>query len=258
MIHTIGAELGINFPVRAGPQPDAYDRAQRAAAAAQSAPGTTSIMHSTRERILHHLKRAPGASVDVLAHALDLAPMTIRQHLSRLAGEGLVEATAERRPTGRPAHVYTLTPASDGRFPKAYDRLAHLLLEEMESAEAGTSDWSTPAGRRRAFQRLAERAAAPHRPELDALPWSQRAERAVGILRDESGFAELSQTGAGLEVREYNCVFQRVAEGHEDVCGFHTAYVSELLGAPVTLDACQCDGANACRFRVEAVPAARA
>lgn len=215
-------------------------------------------MHSTRERILHHLKREPGASVDTLAQSLDLAPMTIRQHLSRLVGDGLVEVTTERRPTGRPAHVYTLTPESDGRFPKAYDRLAHLLLEEMESAQGEPTDWSTPAGRRRAFQRLAERAAAPHLPQLADLPWTERAERAVNILRDESGFAELNRTSGGLEVREYNCVFQRVAEGHEEVCGFHTAYVSALLGAPVSLDACQCDGANACRFRVEATPAASA
>ncbi len=65
----------------------------------------------------------------------------------------------------------------------------------------------------------------------------ERAEAAVAILRDESGFAELRRTSGGLEVREHNCVFQRVAEGLEEICTFHTEYVSKLMGAPVALEA---------------------
>ena len=208
-------------------------------------------MHSTRERILHHLKRQPGSSVEALTQSLELAPMTIRQHLTRLAGDGLIEVQSERRPVGRPAHVYHLTPASEERFPKAYERLSHLMLEEM-TLDDGTSDWSSGPGRREAFRKVAQRAAAPHRAQLAPLEAPERLEAAVEILRAESGFTELERTSAGVEVREYNCVFQRVAEGHEEICAFHTEYISQLVGVAVELDACQCDGANACRFRVTA------
>jgi len=221
-------------------------------------PGPASgFMHSTRERILHHLKRQPDASVDALVRALELAPMTIRQHLSNLAAEGLVDVATEeqhgkRRATGRPAHIYNLTPRSDERFPKSYDRLALLLLEEFESgstdAPISLGDRSTAGQRHEFYRRIARRAAEPHRERLQGLAAQPRAEAAVAILREESGFTEIQPTSAGYEVREYNCVFQRVAEGHGEVCTFHTEYIAELIGAPAQLDACQCDGASACRF----------
>ena len=43
---------------------------------------------------------------------------------------------------------------------------------------------------------------------------------------------------------------ERVAEGNDEICKFHTEYVGKLIGAPVALDACQFDGSNACRFLV--------
>lgn len=214
--------------------------------AARTAP--LGFMHSTRERILHHLKRHPGAGVESLAQTLGLAPMTIRQQLAKMAADGLVHATAERRPTGRPAHAYHLTAQGEDRFPKAYDRLANLLLDEVMAVD-GQAAWATPAGRADMFRRLARRAAGPHLADLERLDEGERAQATVTILRDESGFAELEHTSSGLEIREYNCVFQRLVEGHADVCLFHTEYIGNLLGRPVELDGCQCDGAIACRFR---------
>ena len=215
-------------------------------------PCTISQMHDTRQHILNHLKREPAASIEQLAGNLGLAPMTIRQHLSKLAADGLVDVATERRPTGRPAHVYNLTPAGEERFPKAYARLTDLMLEEMASLDAAAAaSWSTPSGRSGAFRAIAARAAETHLAALEPLAPPERAEAAVAILREESGFTELQHTSGGLEVREYNCVFQRVAEGHEEICTFHTEYVSKLMGTPVVLEACQCDGANACRFLVQ-------
>lgn len=208
-------------------------------------------MNDTRQRILNHLKREPGASIELLAGSLGLAPMTIRQHLSKLAAEDLVNVATERRRTGRPAHVFSLTPASAGRFPKSYARLAGLMLEEMASPDAGDAvPWTTPSGRSGAFRAAAARAADAHLGALEQLAGPERAEAAVAILRDESGFTELQHTSGGLEVHEYNCVFERVAEGNDEICKFHTEYIGKLIGAPVALDACQFDGSNACRFLV--------
>ena len=208
-------------------------------------------MHATRERILAHLKRQPRASVGALAESLDLASMTVRQHLTKMSGDGLVEAQAERRPTGRPAHVYSLTPKGEDRFPKAYDRLAKLLLEEVTALDPEEIVGLSPEQRRALlFRRSAQRAAEPHRAELERLQGRPRLEAAAAIMRGESGFTELEDSSAGVLVREYNCVYKRVAEEHNDVCIFHTEYVSLLVGAPVELEGCQCDGANACTFRV--------
>ena len=211
-------------------------------------------MHTTRERILSHLKRSPGASVEALSQALDLAPMTIRQHLSRMGGDGLVDAESERRPTGRPALVYSLTPKGDARFPKAYDRLASLLLEELGRIDRGQLDGLDTGTRLQVvYRRISERAAEPHLDELNRLSGRDRIEAAVVILKRESEFAEVEdEAGGALVVREYNCVYQSVAQGHHDLCTFHTEYVRQLVGVDVVLDTCQCDGASACRFRIQA------
>ena len=215
-------------------------------------PTVQRVMHSTRERILAHLKRQPGQGVDALAGVLGLAPMTIRQHLDKMMADSLIEAQIERRPVGRPARAYFLTPQGEERFPRAYDRLAELLLDELSAADGGVqADGVGVAVRREELlQRIARRAAAPHLEELEELDGSQRWQAVSEILHQESGFTELDDCGDGYELREYNCVYQRVAESHNDVCAFHTRYVGELVGQMVELVSCRCSGADVCGFRL--------
>lgn len=211
----------------------------------------SALLHTTRGRILAFLKRRPNAGIDALAQSLGLAPMTIRQHLAKMEGEGLVLAASERRPTGRPAHVYNLTPKGDEQFPKAYDRLAGLLLEEIAALNPGDLAEGSPEERRALLmRRLAERAAAEHLQRLERLGGRERLEAAAAIMREESGFVETRESDAGVEVWDYNCIYRRVVDRHNDLCTFHTEYASRLLGVPVELAACQCLGAEACCFRV--------
>lgn len=208
-------------------------------------------MLTSRERILAHLKRSPGAGVDALTKALGLAPMTIRQHLARMDGEGLVEATSERRPTGRPAHVFHLTAKGDDQFPKAYDRLASLLIDELAELDpAVLAGLSTPDRRALLLRRLAHRAAEPRLDRLQRLDGKERALAAAAILQEESGFIQTREISWGLDVRDYNCIYRRVAEEHHDICTFHVEYVSWLTGAEVELTESHCNGASACCFMV--------
>ena len=209
-------------------------------------------MHSTRERILAHLKRQPGQGVEALTGVIGLAPMTIRQHLDKMMVDGLIEAQTERRPIGRPANVYFLTAHGEERFPRAYDRLAGLLLDEMSItvAEVGARRATGEETREELLQRIACRAAMPHLGRLEGLDPSQRWQAVTDILHHESGFTELEKRGTAYELREYNCIYQRVAESHNDVCTFHTRYVGELMGQAVELVSCKCSGADACGFRL--------
>ena len=178
-------------------------------------------MHTTRGRILAFLKRRSNAGIDVLAQSLGLAPMTIRQHLAKMEGEGLVLVASERRPTGRPAHVYNLTPKGDEQFPKAYDRLAGLLLEEITALNpADLAEGSGEERRGLLMRRLAERAAAEHLQQLERLGGRERLEAATAIMREESGFVESRESDAGVEVWDYNCIYRRVADRHNESLHF--------------------------------------
>ena len=182
--------------------------------------------------------------------------MTVRHHLARLEADGLVAVASDNRrgSVGRPAHAYSLTDAADDLFPKAYDRLARLLLDEFSAIRANGNGTASPLQDRDALmQRLAERAATPHRERLSRLHGEERVRTAADILQAESGFTELNANGAGPEVLDYNCIYRRVAESDDDdVCVFHTKYVSELMGIPVRLTTCQRTGDVACCFNAAA------
>lgn len=185
-----------------------------------------------------------------LCDRLNLAPMTIRQHLAKLLAQGLIRAETERRPTGRPAYAYYLTAAAEDRFPKAYDRLAGALIQAAALIDPQHLIGVTADQRRHTlFEAAARRAAQPHLPTLRPLHPDARVRAAVAILHDESAFTELAQGPDGPEIHEYNCVFRRIAQEDCSVCSFHTAYVGELLGQEVALVSRQCDGDPVCRFR---------
>jgi predicted ArsR family transcriptional regulator len=84
-----------------------------------------------RDRVLLQLKMRGRATAAALARRLDLTPMAIRQHLAALEDEGLVVHTEERRPVGRPARVWDLTPLAAERFPDTHADLTVEILSAL-------------------------------------------------------------------------------------------------------------------------------
>ncbi|HEY8490926.1 MAG TPA: winged helix-turn-helix transcriptional regulator, partial [Dehalococcoidia bacterium] len=62
-------------------------------------------MQATREAILRYLRREGRATVKELGRTLGLTSTGIRQHLTVLERDGLVESREERGRVGRPALV---------------------------------------------------------------------------------------------------------------------------------------------------------
>ncbi len=213
------------------------------------------LRQSSQERILAYLRRWAGTDVQGFARALGLAPMTIRHHLARLEAAGFVSAVAEsqRASAGRPALRYSLTLEADDLFPKAYDRLARLLLDELAAIDgAEIAGLASEEKQALLLGRLARRAAGAQRERLDRLAGRERARAAAAILQEESGFTDLNEGDAALEVFDYNCIYRSALRlDDDDVCRFHTLYVSELMGVPVQLSASQRSGAEACCFHAD-------
>lgn len=209
-------------------------------------------MHPTKRQILDHLKRYGDATVDDLARALGLARITVRQHLMALERDRLVTSREVRRSSGRPHHLYALTPAGHDCYPKRYDRLALLLLEEvghMEEAEA--SNVSASERRRRLLARALEKAAAQFLPLVEGRPLSQRVQVLARLMTEEGALAEWRRTEKGFEILDYNCLYYRVAQSYEEVCQWHMALLGRLLGRPVRCEQFMARGAECCRFVVE-------
>ncbi len=208
-------------------------------------------MHSTKSQILAALKRQGGCSVDELAVALGLAPMTVRQHLATLERDALVGSTEERQRLGRPHFVYTLTEKGEGSFHQHYDRIAMQLLDEvgrLDSAEiAGLSAEEKTA---LLFDKLADRFVARHRAQLDGLPLGQRVAAVAELLHAESGFAEWAATEHGFEIRDYNCFYRKLNGEDGAPCRWHARVLRGLLGCPVRCEGGGPRAAHLCRFAV--------
>ena len=209
---------------------------------------------STKQQILILLKRSGSATVEEAASALSVASMTARQHLVGLERDGLVETEKVRRATGRPHYLYRLTPRGDDLFPRRYDVLAQLLLEEVgaltaeDIVELGTSE-----KRSLLVQRTADRLAERHGASLNGRSLPERVAAATDLLHAIGGFAEWSETSSGYEIRDYNCVFARISPDAEDGCEWHIRLLGRLLDYPVRHEVISSGSVRCCRYLIDPV-----
>jgi len=216
-------------------------------------------MRTSKSEILAHLKRTGGSSVEELATSLGLARMTVRQHLAMLERDDLVSSREVRRATGRPHYVFSLTDSGEEMFPKRYDRLAGLILEEVSLLDGAEISGLTPAEKRRLlFDKMVGRLHNQYESKVAGKALKERVEAVAGILDEEGGFAEWRPVNGGFEIADYNCVYRRVVDSHDDLCDWHLSLLSRLLGNDVSCTQFMSKGAECCRFVVEGEDAAPA
>ncbi len=207
-------------------------------------------MHTTKTEILALLKRSDGATVDDIASSLGLAPMTVRQHLTALERDDLVQAREVRRTTGRPHYRYSLTDEGHRSVAQGYDRMVTLLVEAAGMLDPELVAGATPAERRGSLFRLAA-AALAEKNRLDVLALSGRAqvERVVDILRAHGGFAEWHDLGDRFEIRDFSCVFRNCA-GDYGPCEWHETFLAQVMDADIRAAPATDDCAACCRYLV--------
>jgi|SRR5581483_9472482 len=212
-------------------------------------------MQSSKQQILVLLKRTGTVTVEEAAGALSLASMTARQHLIGLERDGLVRSEKVKRATGRPHFVYMLTPKGEDMFPRRYDLLAQLLLDEMGMLSPRDIEGLSASEKRSlVVQRIADRLAEKHLPKVQGRDLSERVAAAADLLQEIGGFAEwLPAPGLGFEIRDYNCIFSRVLPDSEvSGCPWHVRLLTRLLDHPVSHEVVMNGRVQCCRYLIEA------
>ena len=200
-------------------------------------------MHATKQQILDYLRRQGQATVRELDRYLGLTSTGVRQHLTVLEREGLVEAHEERGHVGRPAFVCRLTEIGDGLYPKQYDQLANILLEEVRDL-AGAQALQT------LLRRVAVRFAEPYQGRLDGRSLPERVAEATNIIHKRGSEVDCVQDGDDWLIRQYTCPFPKVAGQNSSVCSLDVAFVRKLVGVDVRLSTSLLRGDHACTYRV--------
>lgn len=208
---------------------------------------------TTKAQILALLKRNGGRTVSELAEALQLASITIRQHLTHLERDGLVVRDLGGRNTGRPTHVYRLTARGNAAgFPRRWDRLVELLILEIGQMEAGQLEALDVQGRTRlVLQRLGRRLGDEYRPFMERWPVEERVAFVTEVMHSDGGFAEWEAIEGGYEIRDFNCLFRRLLEDGAD-CEWHRTFLTRALGTDVRPTPCPPESPLCCRYVVPA------
>src|SRR3990172_1165157 len=209
---------------------------------------TSLHMQSTRQQILEYMQRHGRATVKELGALLGLTSTGIRQHLTVLERDGLVDTREERGRVGRPTLVYSLTEKADALFPKTYDALAAVLLEEIRSSQGNERLHDL-------LHKVAERMAAPFAERVEGRPLPERVHETARIMEEQGCLVDVRETDGEDYIDEFTCPFPRVAQQDRSVCALHVDFVRVLTGGDTRLTQSLLRGERACCYRVRATPA---
>jgi len=201
-------------------------------------------MKSTRDRILQTLSRKPRTTINEMAEAVGINPISVRHHLSNLEKEGLVEAQEERHGVGRPRLVYLLTEEGLEHFPTRYLRLTNRLLTQMKESmpERAVS---------KLFTQVAEGLAADYAGQVKGMSMEERLDTVKELLTDEGFTVEWEKAEDGYRIHEINCPYFQIGQNHPEVCTVDQTLISKMLAVPANKVQCILDGSAHCTYVVQ-------
>jgi predicted ArsR family transcriptional regulator len=205
-------------------------------------------VQATRQDILDYLRRNNHATVKELGEHLSLTSTGIRQHLTVLERDGLIEAREERGHVGRPALVYRLTSGGDALYPKKYDALANALIEEARQLLG-------PDKLQQLMKNVAARFAEAYAPRLEGKTVAERIVETGKILQERGCLADCAEEAGDLLVKQHTCPFPNVASRNSAVCALDVEFVRRLVGADARLTTSLLRGDDSCTYRVRVVSA---
>ena len=200
-------------------------------------------MQATRQQILDFLRLQGHATVKELGEVLRLTFTGIRQHLTVLERDGLIETREQRGHVGRPALVYSLSERGDALYPKLYDGLSNALLEEVRTM-AG------PEALQRLLKRVATRFAEPYRDRVEGRSLEERVAEATAIIEERGCLAEATLKNGDWYISQHTCPFPSVATRNSCVCALDVEFVRQLVGADARLVSSLLRGDRSCTYRV--------
>lgn len=188
------------------------------------------------------LHQAAGMSIDELADRLEVTRNAVRQHLTALERDGLIQRGLTR-PTGRrPEQLYILSPLGMEIFPRQYQLLANLLIGEVATI---IGHGSLVKLMRNLGMKMAE-----------GLDQNVLTEEQIVKHMNQVGYeAEVFFRSTGeSEIIAHNCVFHQLAKAHPEVCELDLALIGTLGGREVQQLECMVRDGQVCRFRLISSP----
>jgi predicted ArsR family transcriptional regulator len=202
-------------------------------------------MTSTKDKIIQVILKHQKITINDLAEIVGINPISVRHHILKLEGEGVVDSAEERHGVGRPRRVYFLTETGQEQFPTHYLRLTNRLLERVKESLP-----SELVGQ--LFSQMGEDMAEDFvsNQDMESLPIEDRLDLLKHVLKDEGFQVEWEKMPEAYEIRELNCPYYHIGQNHPEVCEVDQTLISRMLAVPATKIQCLLNGDNYCTYVV--------
>lgn len=200
---------------------------------------------STRDKVLRTLLTRQRCTINELAEAVGINPISVRHHVNKLEASGLVASEEERHGVGRPRLVYFLTEKGMEQFPSRYLRLTIRLLNQLKETLPAPLVGEL-------FSQMANDLAEEYAADLDVdeLPMEERLDLVRDLLNAEGFIVEWERKNDGYHIREVGCPYLHVGQSHPEVCAVDETLISNVLNVPIEKVQCVLSGDAHCTYVV--------
>lgn len=202
------------------------------------------------QKLLDLMRERGAMSIAELTGAIKVTATAVRQRLTRLMNQGLIQREVQRVSRGRPSHRYTLTEKARRQGGGNFADLALVLWEEVRAIR-------DPQVRRGLFERLAAAMAGLYGKEVTGPTRKARLEGLQRLFDDRQVPMRVEAAAQGAKLTVLGCPYPDLAERDRGVCAMERMMFAKLLDAPLRLSACRLDGHSCCEFETSGVETSR-
>lgn len=204
------------------------------------------MSNSTRNRVLRTLLLNQKRTVNELAESVDINPISVRHHVTKLEAEGLIVSEEERHGVGRPRLIFSLTPKGMEQFPQRYLQLTLRLMDQLKSnlpeKVLGTI-----------FKDVAEVIAdeLTHDINLEELNLEERLELLQEVLTAEGFMVNLEEEEDNFYIVEASCPYHHVGGDHPEICVVDQELIAHFVSSTPKRVECILDGDKQCKYKIK-------
>jgi DeoR family suf operon transcriptional repressor len=203
----------------------------------------STVAPTTDADLLEMLRSSGAMDVTEMADVIEVTPTAVRQRLSRLLAQGLIEREAVRAGRGRPRHRYQLSDKGMRLTGSNFTDLAMVLWRELGSIPDAEV-------RRSILLKVSKALAEEYARQIDGRTMTERMQALVELLAERRVPFSVDVDEDHLPVlTAHACPYPELAEKDRTICLMEKMVFSELVGRNMELGQCRLDGASCCQFQ---------
>jgi predicted ArsR family transcriptional regulator len=202
---------------------------------------------STKDKILHLLKKEVSLSVNALTDCLEITHMAVRKHLNSLEKDGLIRSQEVKQPMGRPLQTYLLTEKGESLFPKNYEGITIEFLHDIKDLYGEDAVNAL-------FEKRELRLTNEYSEKMKSAKSNPIKINELVKIQNEKGYmADISEIDPNTyELVERNCPILTVAHQFKVACSCETELLKKVLKTDdVKRTTCKTDGDDHCKFLIK-------